>query len=866
MTGQTVSHYEILDKLGAGGMGVVYKARDIKLDRIVALKFLAAHLLDSSSARNRFEQEARAISALNHPNIATVYEAGEWQGESFLALEYLPGGTLRSRLMDLRGGARKLSIVQVVDLSLQLAEGLAHAHQHHLLHRDIKPGNLMFSADGRLKITDFGLAKFLSGPDLTQGAPRIGTLPYMSPEQAHGRDVDHRSDLFAAGSVIYEMATLELPFPASEERELLRQIAKADPRPITDLRPDAPESLCGIISQLLEKKPEHRYQKADDLALDLHAVQREIDLPTGTLQSTTTRPSRTKPFLQRPIAWLIALGILIAILAFIPKLRRLATTAVPSRKNIAVLQFENIGSDAANGAFCEGLAETLTSSLTELEQFHDSLLVVPASEIRKLNIHSAADARRAFNVNLVITGSVERSAGMVRLHANLVDTASNTQIDARSIVTTLDQIDNLQDRVVREVADVLVLRLQPKAVQLLAAGKTSSGSAYDLYTQARGYLDRYDKPGNVDRALDLLTKAIDKDSHYALAFAAISEAKFWKYGTDHNSKWLEEAQELGQHAIELDKQVPSAHTNLAKAFAYTGRDADAVREYQAALALDPISVEALRGLADVYQRSGKPKEAESVYRRAIQLRPSDWLTHTMMGVFYFGQSRYAEAEGPFQRVTELTPDNYLAWYNLGALHLSLAKYDLAGAEFNKSISLATGRPAFGGYLGLGSVYFAQGRYRQSAEMNEKALALGPNSYLAAGSLAEAYRWTPELAQKAPDMYRHAVANTDTALAVNAKDGFALACRGHFEAHLGNFPQAEEDIRKARLLAPADARFIYNAALIQEIGHHRDAALKELAGALSAGVSLAEIDREPDLGDLRRDPRFEKLTQSQKAVR
>ncbi|HEV2690721.1 MAG TPA: tetratricopeptide repeat protein, partial [Bryobacteraceae bacterium] len=660
----------------------------------------------------------------------------------------------------------------------------------------------------------------------------------------------------------------ECPFQALDEDSLLRKIAKADPPPLAKLRPDAPESICAIVRHLLEKNPKQRYQKAEELALDLRTIQREFEGPTGTLGSRRVPAYPSKSILRRRIDWLLTICALLAILAvaFAPKLRRLAGLAVPARKHIAVLQFENIGGDPANGAFCEGLAETLTSSLTELEHFHDSLLVVPASEVRKQNIRSAADARRAFNVNLVITGSVQRTEGLIRLHANLVDTKSNTQIDARSIVTTLDRLNNLQDQVVREVADVLALQLQPKAVQLLAAGKTSNATAYDLYLQARGYLDRYDKPGNLDRSIDLLTKVVGKDPHYALAFAALSEAKWRKYGTDRNPKWLEEAQELGLHAIELDNQVPSAHTNLAKAYTYTGRYPDAIREYQAALDLDPISVEAHRGLADVYQRSGKPKEAESVYRQAIQLRPSDWLSHTMLGVFYYEQSRYADAEAPFQRVAELTPDNYLAWYNLGSLHLTLAKYDLAAAEFGKSLSLTTGSPAFGGYLGLAEVYAAQGRYRESAETNEKALALGPNSYLAAGNLAEAYRRTPELASKAMVMYRRAIANADSALATNPKDAYALACRALFQARIGDLAQAREDIGKARSLAPSDARFIYDDALIQEIAHHRNQALKELADALHAGLSPAEIEREPDLAGLRRDPRFERLTKSSKTTK
>jgi serine/threonine-protein kinase len=863
--GQIVSHYEILEKLGAGGMGVVYKARDVKLDRIVAIKFLAAHLIDSKTAQTRFLHEARAISALNHPNIAIVYEAGDYQGQSFLALEYLPGGTLHTKLGELRTGGRKMLIAEAASLSLQLAEGLAHAHRTGILHRDIKPGNLMFSADGKLKITDFGLAKFLFGPEITKAGGPIGTVPYMSPEQTRGLETDHQSDLFSAGIVMYEMISGELPFRAPDERGIINQILRADPPPLETLRPDSPESLRFVVRHLLQKNPKKRYLKADDLVLDLRAVQRELEAPTHTLASGEFVAGRKPGLMRRPLLWALVICMLLAVLgyAILPRLRRLSGLGIPAQKQIAVLQFENIGGDAANGAFCEGLVETLTSSLTELEHFHGSLMVVPTSEVRKQNIHSAADARRAFNVNLVITGSVQRSEGFMRLHANLVDTKSETQIAARSIDSPIDQLNGLQDRVVREVADLLELQLQPKAYLLLAAGQTSNASAYDLYVQARGYLDRWDKPGNLDHAMELLKTAVNRDPHYALGYAALSQANWLKFGSTRETKWLGEAQDLGQHAIELDNQVPAAHVNLGKVFVYTSKYPDAIREFKAALELNPVSVEAYRELADAYKVSNRPEEAEGVYRKAIQLRSNDWLSYTMLGVFYYEQNRYSDAETPFQRVAELTPDNYKAWYNLGALHLTLGKYELAAKEFRKSIDLQAGP---GGYLGLAAVYSAQGKYRESADTNEKALALGPNSYVAAGNLADSYRWTPALAAKAPAMYRRAIENADRALLTNPKDALALSCRALYWANLGNQTHAMEDIRKARGLAPADARFIYQEALIDEIGHHRDRAITGLAEAIRAGYSMNEITREPELAELRRDARFQRLAQSQKPTK
>ena len=783
MIGQIVSHYEILEKLGAGGMGVVYKARDTKLDRVVAIKFLATHLIESDKARSRFLQEALAISAMNHPNIAIVYEAGEVNGEPFLALEFLPGGTLRTKITNLRARGQTVPVGEAVELALQLTEGLAHAHKNQVLHRDIKPGNLIFNSEGKLKITDFGLARFTSGPHITKGGVLLGTAPYMSPEQAQGHEIDQRSDLFAAGAVIYEMLCGEPPFHAADESQVVHRILHSK-TPLEKLPPEAPESLRAVIGHMLEKDREQRYQRADDAVLDLRAVQRSLEGPTSALTSHHPVYARNRKWISRRTAWLLA-GALVAIfaLAWFARLRFFSAPPVPGRKHIAVLQFENIGGDPANGAFCEGLVETITSSLTQLEQFHDALLVVPASEVRRQAIRSAADARRAFNVNLVITGSVERTEGLIRLHTNLVDTKTYTQIASRSIVSPLDQINQLQDRVVREVAGLLELQVERPAFDLLAAGNTSSAGAYDLYLTARGYLDRYDKSGNLDQAIQLLKTALARDPGYSLAYAALSEANWRKYGVTHEAAWLSEAEQLGLRAVELNKLVPAAHVNLGRVYSSTGRYADAEREYQAALHSDPVSVAAYQGLAEVYRLSARPKQAEAVYQRAIQLRPEDWLSYTMLGTFYYEQSRYADADAPFTRVAQLTPDNYLAWYNLGALHLTVGKYDIAGADFLRSLSLKEGP---GGYLGLAAVYSAQGRFREAALTGEKALALGPNSFVAAGNLADSYRWTPEFAAKAPAMYRQAIENADRALIINPKDAYALASRAVYYAKIWRF--------------------------------------------------------------------------------
>src|ERR1051326_8825271 len=355
MIGSKLTHYEITERLGGGGRGVGYRAKDVTLGRDVALKILAPHLADSATARSRLEREARAISSLNHPNIATLYEAIETPEETVLVLEYLPGGTLASRLAALKRDMRELPIMDALTIAIDVAEGLAHAHRNGIVHRDMKPGNLMFDAEGRVKITDFGLSKLAGGPDFTLSDAVVGTVRYMSPEQRRGGEADQRSDIYALGLVLGEMAGRS-------------------------------GVLNSIIDRATQADPADRYQRAEDLVANLRSVRVRIEDPT---QSLYVDHSASPVSSRRTLLWTIGVFIVLAVAAalIVNRLtsRRFQETAP---RVIAVLPFENVGKETANEAFCDGVVETLTSALTELQQFHGTVVVVPASEVRAQNVDS----------------------------------------------------------------------------------------------------------------------------------------------------------------------------------------------------------------------------------------------------------------------------------------------------------------------------------------------------------------------------------------------------------------------------------------------------------------------------------------------
>lgn len=862
MIGRTVSHYEILEKLGEGGMGIVYKAKDLKLDRFVALKFLATRLLPSDSAHARFMQEAHAISALNHPNIATIYAIEELEEQPVLVLEYLPGGTLRSQVNRYQQAGSKLPVDTVISYALQMALGLGHAHRHGIVHRDVKTSNALLGAEGTVKITDFGLSKLRGGDHITQAGTAIGTAAYMSPEQARGEAADPRSDIFSFGIVLYELATSELPFQGENDFAIVNQIVNTVHRPPTQLRPDLAVEIEGVIAKALQKRPGDRYQSIEELLGDLRPLHREPYLsptlhaanPTITMETTASRSGWRKTPRARWLTGIAALAAIAMLLMFL--LPRLRQRSVPDARQLAVLPFTNVGGEAANQAFCDGLAEVLTSMLSQVEQFQGSLWVVPASEVRAANITSVHQARQVFGVNLVVSGSVQRSGDSVRVTANLVDANTVRQLGSRTIDTRPEDIIALQDGVVGQVSELLEVEIQPQMRQKLMAGGTKIPAAFDAYLRGRGYLQRFDKAANYEDAIPEFQRALQLDPGYAQAYAGLAEALLRKYELTRDAQWLEQARTATSSAIRINDRLAPAHVDLGVIDTITGRYDDAIPEFQRALDLDRTNADAYRELAKAYAAAGKLEQAEQTYKRAIQLRPSYWLGHKDLGVFYLRYGRYAAAEASLRKVLILTPDNYVGYRNLGALYHLMGRYDEAREVLRKSIEI---EPTSIAYSNLGTIDFFQGRYDQAVSMYRKAIELGANDYLIWGNLADALRWAPQLAAQAPEMYRQAIRGAEKQVAMMPSDAALLSRIAVYWAKLGDRQKAWSELEQARSVAPADPQVQFRSAVVYELTGKREMALEALRSAIQGGYSLEEIRREPELAKLRQDARYTALS-------
>jgi serine/threonine protein kinase len=571
MIGSTVSHYRILEKLGEGGMGVVYKAQDVRLGRMVALKFLPPDTARVEETRQRFVAEARAAAALSHPNVAVVYDVDEADERSFIIMELLEGETLKSRIQ-----AERMSIARAQAIAIQVAEGLQAAHDRGIVHRDIKPANLLLTRDGTVKILDFGLAKDVAGEsDLTRTNMTVGTLGYMSPEQIMASGVDHRSDLWSLGVVLYEMLAQQLPFRREGEAAVLYDILNNEPEGIDRRRPDTPPALAGLVHQLLQKRPDNRPASAAEVARRLRG------LADG------------------------------------------AAAGAPPAKSIAVLYFENMSTDQEGEHICAGITEDILTDLSKVGE----LRVVSRTDVlpfrnKEVNIRQVAEALR---VNYVLEGSVRRAGQRIRITAQLIDAREGYHLWAERFDGLVDDIFDLQNEVAQKIAGALKVSLTSSEAEALARKPTDDLRAYDLYLRGRDLLNRRGR-SHTQAAIRLFESALEIDPDFTAAYAGIAEASAYMYEWyDGSPAWLTRSIDSNQAALDRDPASADARFGIAMVYFHQGRDDEARRELEGVLRADPKHVPArIRlGLLAERARDRDLDEALRQYLAAAESSPYD---------------------------------------------------------------------------------------------------------------------------------------------------------------------------------------------------------------------------------------------------
>ena len=858
MIGQTISHYTILEKLGEGGMGIVYKARDARLERNVAVKFLSSELAISPSEQERFLQEARAASSVNHPSICTVHDIGTHDGHMYFVMELVEGMTL----LDIAGTKDEFSCLNIIR---QAADGLGAAHSKQIVHRDIKSSNIMYTTDGRVKIMDFGLAKVIGRSDLTTVGSTVGTMAYMSPEQARGEKVDQRADIYSLGAVFFELLTGEQPFTASYNTAMLYQILNEEP-PAPSLRKNgiAP-SVDAIVLRCLAKNAADRYQSLGEMCADIDAILSGEKI-VSPVQPSAGKKGRRKSIRRWGVPVSILVGVMILSYFFMPvhmldRLERsLGLAAVPEQLHLAVLPIVNIG-NPEDQALCDGLTETLTSQLTQLEQFQGSLWVVPSTEIRRVGVTSAEEARKSFGVNLVVDGSMQSLGDEDRLTINLVDPVTVRQINSASVDIPRKKLTLLQNEAVMKVLEMLHIEMHPEIKYVLQYGGTSLPSAFEYYLRGTGKMLRYEREENIDDAILAFQQAIRVDSTYAQAYAGLGEAYWRKYEAGQDIQWVPKAIAECKHAQQLDSALSSVDITLGIVYDGTGKPEKAISLFNAALKKDPSNPDAYRGLAKAYELKGELPAAEKTYQRSIDLRPDYWGGYNDLGVFYYKNNRYDDAIESFKKVITLTPDNYRGYNNLGGMYYFLERWSDAQGMFEHSYSIhPTARTA----SNLGTLNYVEGNFAKAAQWFEKALSFDTKNHLYAGNLASAYYWSQNGRNRAEELYRTAIRLAREQLSVNPDDPELLSSLGGYYAMVGEKDSSTFYTERALQLDKNDAGIMFHAGTTYESIGDRTRALKWIGKAIDAGYSIGEIMNQPELRELYKDPRYQHIIDDAKA--
>ncbi len=692
MIGQTISHYKITKKLGAGGMGVVYQAVDLKLDRTVALKFLPPELTYDPEAKARFVHEAKAASALDHPNVCSIFEIDETDdGQLFIAMARYEGETLKERIA--RG---PLPLDEAMDIARDLASGLAKAHEQEIVHRDIKPANIFITSDGLVKILDFGLAKLSNVTRVTRTGSTLGTAAYMSPEQARAEETDHRTDLWCLGAVLYEMVTGRPPFQGDHEPAVVYAILNKVPQPVTGLRTGVSLELERLIDRCLEKEPGARYQTAGDLASDLSRVRRAVvpaDQPTLTLPGQGKSPRRWSPAV---VGSVLASVLVLAVLLFglnVGNLRsRLLGDEGPSPiRSIAVLPLDNMMGDAEQDFFVEGMHEALTTELSKI----GSLRVISRTSAMyyRETDKSIPEIARELDVDALVEGSVLRVGSRVRITAQLIRGANDEHLWAAEYDRDLRDILNLLSEVARTVAGEIHVVLTPGQQERLTTERTVDPAVYEMYLRGVHHLYELTEE-DLLKARRYFEQAIAADPDFALAHTGLA-GTYIVNSVVRNQPARDLyplallARESAQRALKLDPSLGDAHGVLGFVEMYANWDwAAAEREFRRALELDPNIGMALHGLAGLEIIQGRLDEAVDLVKRARQSDPYSALRNQSVYHYLLLAHRFEEMYTEVEKWRTLSGNSQAGWSELFQSYHHQGRYDEAMAELRHS---STGR-------------------------------------------------------------------------------------------------------------------------------------------------------------------------------
>jgi serine/threonine-protein kinase len=754
LVGQTIGHYKISESIGTGGMGEVYLATDVVAGRKAALKLLPMRFTGEAARLKRFQQEAHAVVALNHPNILTVYEIGEDHSIHYIASELIEGETLRQRLA--RG---PMQLSEAVDVAIQVVSALAAAHQAGIVHRDIKPENIMLRPDGYVKVLDFGIAKlaesaFAEPPSVaaaTFGVPGatadgaesvtlgqtnlgsiLGTTSYMSPEQACGAQIDKRTDIWSLGVVLYEMVTGHAPFAGDTPRDVMSSILEREPPSLARYTAHTPAELQQIISKTLRKDRDERYHGAHELLDALKDFRRKLE----TESERAAAPLWLR-WTRSPAALVLVLTIAALALALPFYWHRNVTTATSLDKSIAVLPFENASKDPNAEYLSEGISEALINSLTELQR----LRVIARSTAFQYKGKDVDPRRvgRELKVAAVLTGRVRQSQDALSIQVDLVDAVTGAQLWGEEYVRKISDVIAVKQAIAREVTAKLKLKLTGEEQRRLAKGDSTNPEAYQFYLRGRYFWNKRTSDG-IKQAIEHFQKSIERDPNFALGYVGLADSyaglTFYNFAAPHEA--MLKAKESATKALALDNTLAEAHASLAHVLMnYDWNWSEAEKEFRRSIELKPDYPTAHQWYAIHYlTATGRLEEAVQEMKKALELDPASLVMNTFMGATFYYAGRYDEAIDQCRRTIQMDPNFAVAHWHLGLAYEQKQALDAAIEEFKKAISLSGGSPLM--RAALGRAYAESQNKHEANKILDELNELAKRQYVSAYEVAKIY--------------------------------------------------------------------------------------------------------------------------------
>ena len=824
-----VSHYRVVDHLGSGGMGDVYLAEDSRLNRKVALKFLPLHVAADVDIRRRFLREAQAAALLNHPNVVTVYEVGEHEGRPFLAMELVEGQSLKDFARN-----RELSVEGILDLALQIADGLAAAHAHQVVHRDVKPSNIMIDAYGRPRILDFGLATFEGGEDITRTGSTMGTVQYMSPEQVQGHQADYRSDLFSFGVMLYELLAGKNPFLRSHAMATGQAILTTTPEPLESVRSDLPALVPAIVVRLLEKSPASRYQSALEVVGDLKRVLREVDPDSSTRTyvsgSSLPKPAPVRSSSRRLIS-IVAIVLLVAAAGYwawtarsAPDSGTAATGQGAGWKNsVAVLPFKDFSTNKDQEYFCDGMTDAIIGRISRLE----NLKVISMTSVMRYKDPDRDLKRigRELGVQSIVEGSVQREGDRIRINAQLIDVDEDAHLWSQTFDRELISIFDIQDEISQAVAQKLQVQLLNDGSKAKSDWGTDNLEAYNAYVHGR-FLWRKRTEQDLKSAVGYFEQAIKLDSNYALAWSGLADA--WTvlpgYSSATNAEVLPKARVAAERAVALNDDLAEAHASLGLILSNENRVAEATREFERAIELNPGYVWTYPWYANLLEGIGQVEEGTRQLERALELDPLNTVTIVNLAAQKRREDKYDEAEKLFKRVLALGPNPLYGVQYAGFL-VDLERFDEAKAQYREVINqfptysgvyhdlaklyaddnkLDSARWVVGSYLARtndtltsliwqGEFYQSIGKHQQAISEFTQAMRKYPEASEPLANLTSEY--------SNAEMFDSAMVFANRLTQLAPEDALSYQTRGSVFMRMGEFDRALSDFEQSLTYSP-----------------------------------------------------------------